>query len=221
LLQHVLLTDVQIVDRPVSAEGIRDRDYEELGYEILAQGAAGPLILKRDVSGRPRYYLLFHTDRSTLPFRVGFPILVTNAVQLAQQQAGLTDARGQSTGLLAPRTLKPDTTYTVTGPDGKTVEAKTNAEGLLSGVSAPDIGRYVIREGGREVASAGVSLLTGVESSLNSVDRLQFRESAVKAADTMLKSDKPLWPLLAGLGFALLLTEWWYFQRRPSGMPTT
>jgi hypothetical protein len=31
----------------------------------------------------------------------------------------------------------------------------------------------------------------------------------------MLKSDHPLWPALAGVGFALLLAEWWYFQRRP------
>ena len=42
LLQHVLLTDVQIADRPVSAEGVRDRDYEDVGYEILGAGADGP-----------------------------------------------------------------------------------------------------------------------------------------------------------------------------------
>jgi Ca-activated chloride channel homolog len=220
LLQHVLLTDVQIADQPVSAAEIGDRDYEELGYEILAQGRTGPLILKRDDSGRPTYYLLFHTDRSTLPFRVGFPILVNNAVQLAQQQAGLAEARGQSTGLLPSRTLKPETSYRITGPDGKTTDARSNADGLLTGVPAPALGRYTISEGGREAASIGVSMLAPAESSLASVDRLQFREVGVGAASTMLKSDRPLWPLFASLGFVLLLAEWWCFQRRPSGMPT-
>lgn len=220
LLQHVLLTDLQIAEQPVSAEGIGDRDYEELGYEILAQGRAGPLLLKRDDSGRPTYYLLFHTDRSTLPFRVGFPILVNNAVQLAQQQAGLSETRGQSTGLLPSRVLKPDTNYRITSPDGKSVDARSNAEGILAGVPAPDLGRYSISEDGREAAAIGVSLLAPGESSLAPVERLQFREVGVVAASTMLKSDRPLWPLFATLGFALLLVEWWYFQRRPSGMPT-
>ncbi|MSR56104.1 MAG: VWA domain-containing protein [Planctomycetaceae bacterium] len=219
LLQHVLLTDVQIAERPVSAAGVRDRDYEEQGYEILAQGRTGPLVLKKDASGRPSYFFLFHTDRSTLPYRVGFPILVTNAVQLAQAQAGLAEARGQSTGLLAPRTLKSETVYRVTAPDGEAVVSKTNAEGLLSGVSAAQVGRYRIEEGGREVASVGVSLLTGAESSLASVDRLQFKEIAVGASETILKSDRPLWPFFAVLGFVLLLAEWWFFQRRPGGLP--
>ncbi|MFN0051968.1 MAG: VWA domain-containing protein [Planctomycetales bacterium] len=221
LLQHVLLTDVQIAERPTVAEGVRDRDFEELGYEVLAQGRTGPLILKKDTSGRPTYYLLFHTDRSTLPYRVGFPILVTNALQLAQTQVGLAEARGQATGLLPPRVLQPDSEYTVQTPDGQSVDARTNADGLLSGVAAPAIGKYSIRRGGQEVASVGVSLLTGSESSLATVDRLQFRELAVGAADSLLKTDRPLWTLLAGIGFCLLIVEWWYFQRRPGGMPTS
>lgn len=217
LLQHVVLTDVQIADRPISAEGVGDRDYEELGYQIIAQGRTGPLILRRDVSGQPEYFLLFHTDRSTLPFRVGFPILVKNSLELAAQAAGLSEIRGQPAGLLAPRLLKPETSYRITGPDGESVTAKTKADGQLSGVAAPLLGQYVISEDGREAARVGVSLLSAPESSLAAVERLQFKELAVGVSSTMLKSDHPLWPYLAGLGFALLLAEWWFFQRPPVG----
>jgi hypothetical protein len=218
LLQHVLLTDLQIAESSTSADGVRDRDFEELGYEILIQGRTGPLLLKRDLGGRPTYNLLFHTDRSTLPFRVGFPILVNNAVQLAGLRAGLSEVRGQGTGLLPARTLKPDTTYQVTEPDGETVEARTNSDGLLTDIPARQIGRYVVREGGQEVARLGISLLTAAESSLSAVDRLQFREVSVGAATAMLKTDRPLWPVFASLGFVLLLVEWWYFQKRPGGL---
>lgn len=100
LLQHVLLTDLAIADRTVSAEGVRDRDYEELGYEILAHGRTGPLILRKQTGGRTEHLFLFHTDRSTLPYRVGFPILVSNAIQIAMQQAGLSEVRGEQTGAL-------------------------------------------------------------------------------------------------------------------------
>lgn len=221
LLQHVLLTEVQIADQPIAADDVRDRDFEELGYEVLAHGRRGPLVLRKDPGGRPQYFLLFHTDRSTLPYRVGFPILVANAVQLAMQQAGLSEARGQPTGILPPINLKPDTDYRVVGPNGQAIAERTSADGLLSGVPVPNVGRYVIHEGGREVAAVGVSLLTGSESSLDTVDRLQFPELAVGASSELLKSDKPLWPFFAALGFVLLLAEWWYYQKRPSGLPTT
>jgi hypothetical protein len=215
LLQHVLLTDVQIADRPVSAQGVRDRDYEEMGYEILAQGRTGPLILKKETGGRTEHYFLFNTDRSTLPYRVGFPILVSNAVQVAMQQAGLSEVRGEQTGVLPARHLKPDTLYDVRAPDGTKSAARAASDGLLSGVAAPSIGRYAVFDNGTEVASIGVSLLTVNETSLSTVDQLQFRELAVGKAGEMLKSDHPLWPAFAGAGFVLLLVEWWYFQRRP------
>jgi len=215
LLQHVLLTDLQIADRPVSAEGVRDRDYEDLGYEILAQGRTGPLVLRKESAGRTALYILFHTDRSTLPYRVGFPILVSNAVQIAMQQAGLSEIRGQQTGVLPPRNLKPETVYQVQAPDGSVSEAPSATDGTLSGVAAPAIGRYTIREGSTSVASIGVSLLTVSETSLATVEQLQFRELSVGVAGTMLKSDHPLWGAFAAVGFVLLLVEWWYFQRRP------
>jgi hypothetical protein len=218
LLQHVLLTDVQIADRPVSAEGVRDRDYEEMGYEILAQGRTGPLVLRRETGGRTEHYFLFHTDRSTLPYRVGFPIMVSNAVQVAMQQAGLSEVRGEQTGVLPERHLKADALYDVRAPDGTHSPARAASDGVLSGVAAPAIGRYAIFEGSREVASIGVSLLTVNETALSTVDQLQFRELAVGKAGEMLKSDHPLWPALAGVGFALLLVEWWYFQRRPGAL---
>jgi Ca-activated chloride channel family protein len=217
LLQHVLLTDVQIADRPLSAEGVRDRDYEELGYEILAQGRTGPLILRKETGSRIAHYFLFHTDRSTLPYRVGFPILISNAVQIAMQKAGLSEVRGEQTGVLPPRNVKSDTMYSIAAPDGSMTEARSSGEGVLSGVAAPAIGRYTVREGSTDVASVGVSLLTVTETALATVDQLQFRELSVGAAGEMLKSDHPLWPELATIGFVLLLVEWWYFQRRPGG----
>jgi hypothetical protein len=218
LLQHVLLTDVQIADRPVSGEGVRDRDFEELGYEILAHGRTGPLLLRKETGGRIEHYFLFHTDRSTLPYRVGFPILVSNAVLIAMQKAGLSEVRGEQTGVLPPRNLKPDTIYRIEAPDGSVSEVRSSGDGVLAGVAAPAIGRYTIRDGGTTVASIGASLLTYSETSLATVDQLQFRELSVGAAGEMLRTDHPLWPDLAAIGFLLLLVEWWYFQRKPGGM---
>ncbi len=218
LLQHVQLFDVQIADNPLSQPDVGERDYELAGYEILAQGRTGPLILEKPGDGKLDYFLLFHTDRSSLPYRVGFPILISNAVQIALQSSALSESRGLPTGVLPPLRGEPESSYHITGP--QTSESMVSDKlGVLSGVPAPVVGRYTVTHGGTTVGSFGVSLLSASETTLASVEKLQFPEVAVSAEAPMVKSDTPLWSWLALAGLVLLLVEWWYFQRRPSGVP--
>ncbi len=77
---------------------------------MLASSRTGPLLLERRVGTRLEYYLLFHVDRSTLPFRVGFPILAANLLEIVRLQAGLSEVRGSRSGVLPPPQLKPRTT---------------------------------------------------------------------------------------------------------------
>lgn len=217
LLQHVLLSDVQIVDEPKYATGASDGDLEEQGFEVLAFGRTGPLILQRRLGQKLEYNLLFHSDHSTLVYRVGFPIMVANAVEAAMMQAQLSEIRGAPTGTLPPTNLAAGTQFRVSGPGGVDETVQTSETGVLAGVAAPAVGRYVVYDGGRAVANLGVSLLSAGETSLRVVDRLDFSEVSVAAADTPLKSDKPLWTWFAVIAFGALLVEWWYFQRRPGG----
>ena len=80
------------MDQPVSAATAKDDAFANLGYEILAQSLRGPLIVERTDGDALLIALLFHTDRSTLPYRVGFPIFVSNVVQAALKQSGLAEA---------------------------------------------------------------------------------------------------------------------------------
>ena len=114
--------------------------------------------------------------------------------------------------------LQPETDYTVTGPHGFTQSAKSDANGFLSGIEAPFVGAYEVT-GGPEPVKVGVSLVASRESSLESVEKLNFPEVSVSASETIVKSDQPLWGWLALAGLALLAIEWWYFQKRPSGVP--
>jgi len=217
LLRHVQLADVQMSDNPISTDGIEDRDYEQQAYEILAYAAKGPLILHKDRDGRQAFWLLFHTNRSTLPYRVGFPILVSNLVQIAMQQAGLSEVRSQSTGVLPTRTADPATTYTIVSPDGLRQEITTSNDGQLGGISAPRVGKYEIQRGLSTVTRTSASLLQADETSLQFVDTIQFREVSVAASETRQATDKPLWTEFAIAGMLFLALEWWYFQRRPGG----
>ncbi len=41
------------------------------------------------------------------------------------------------------------------------------------------------------------------------------------ATNDRIDADRPLWPSFALAGLGVLLVEWWYFQRRPGGWPST
>ncbi|HEX6985774.1 MAG TPA: BatA and WFA domain-containing protein [Planctomycetaceae bacterium] len=215
LLQHVQLAEVQTSDEPQTAEGVRNEDFEERGYEVLAFGRSGPLLLKKSTPKRIEYFFLFHTDRSTLPYRIGFPILVSNLVQETLRGADLLEVRAGRTGVLDPIPVEPNAEYAVTNPAGETVSVRAGEAGQLSGVPAPAVGRYVVKRGGRTVATVGASLTSPPETGMAVVETLQFKEVEVAADEGQLPSDKPLWRYFAFAGFGLLLAEWWLFQRRP------
>ena len=219
LLQHVQLLDVQIADQPKLTKGVGERDFELAGYEILALSRTGPLILERSSDGGMDIQFLFHPDRSSLVFRVGFPILVQNATQIALTRAALTEARGLHAGTLPTRKLQPETEYTITGPYGFSETSKSDKDGYLLGLGVPFVGIYEIA-GDSETQRVGVSLLASRESSLESISALKFPENVkVDAAETTVKSDEPLWGWFAFAGLFLLILEWWYFQKKPSGIP--
>jgi len=91
---------------------------------------------------------------------------------------------------------------------------------LVSGVAALHVGSYFISGEGANSDEISVGLLNPLESSLVSVDEIQFSEVPITAASSQIDSDKPLWNEFALIAFVLLLGEWWYFQRRPAGVPT-
>jgi len=215
LLMHVNMNEVQITDQPTSAPGVTEKDFEKLGYEVLAHGKTGPLILVRDREGFLDYYLLFHPDRSTLPYRVGFPVLVNNLIEVALERAGLSEIRGSSTGSLPLRQVEANKEYVIVGPDGSRETAQSGGDGLLSGIAAEKVGRYRIEQGGTQVASVGISLIQPLETSMKSVEDLEFPEVTVESSVDLLKSDTPIWHWLVLFGFAMLIVEWWYFHRRP------
>jgi hypothetical protein len=218
LLQHVKLRQVQIAEKARYLEGADEAKLEDRGYEVLIHGANGPLLLQKRQGLRTEYFFLFHTDRSTLPYRLAFPILVSNATQAALKQAALSEVSAVPTGVLPAINVDPERSYTVYRPDGDVQTIQSTASGMLSGVSADVVGEYRIEEGGDHVTTMGTGILNSLETSLRSVEEFSFSDLTVEAEETeLIQGDRRFWRILAFLAFGFLLLEWWYFQREKSG----
>tara|TARA_R110002111_G_scaffold153375_1_gene220177 strand:- start:138183 stop:140066 length:1884 start_codon:yes stop_codon:yes gene_type:complete len=220
LLRHVELNDVQITEQPVWAENAGVENLEGLGYEVLVHGRLGPLLLQKRNSGELEFFFLFNTDHSTMPYRVGFPIMVSNLIQLTLQEAGIAEVQASATPVLPAVEYVPEKKYQIKTPDGQQLSTESNKNGLVSGIAALHVGKYLITGEGADSAEICVSLLNPQETSLVSIDEIQFSEVPVTASQTQIDSDKPLWVEFAFIAFVLLLVEWWYFQRRPAGIPS-
>jgi hypothetical protein len=220
LLQHVQLRDVQVMDNPKLVENVTNADVEALGYEYLAHGAGGPLILQKRDGSRLTIAMLFHTDHSTLPYRIGFPVMVSNLANIALQQAELAEISAPATGSLPRLFVQAGEKYRITSPSGEHFEQTADARGALAGIPSSEAGLYEVRQGGKLVAKVGASLLNQVETSLAGVDEIHLNEVAVAADTNVVKADKPWWLPLVFAAFGLLLIEWWVFQKRPSGLMT-
>jgi Ca-activated chloride channel family protein len=216
LLQHASLDDVVLMDTPHRASDATEASFRDLGYEILADGVQGPVILEKRDGDMLRVILLFQPERSTLPYRVGFPVLVSNLVQIALKQAQLAEVAAAPTGVLPPLTLTADRTVQVEGPANFRATARTDARGLLTGIPAPRAGEYSIT-GDAGSVRAGVSVLSPAETALTAVDQIEFNEQLkVTAATGALRSDRSLWWGLSAIALGVLVVEWWWFNRRPA-----
>lgn len=218
LLQHVSFDEVIFMENPAIVAGKNETAVANLGYDILVHGPGGPLALLRDESatnGGMGLHLLFHPDRSTLPFRVAFPIFVSNLVAQAQRLAGLSEAASVPTGVLPPQRFAAGEKVTVNGPGNVKRTEQADARGVLSGIPAPRVGEYQLAAGAAK-QRVGASLISFSETSLAAVDGVEFADRISVATETAApKADRSLWWILAALGYAVLLLEWWWFQRRP------
>ena len=221
LLRYVELKDLTILEGPVSnskESAVSEKDIANLGYETLIFAKKAPLLLKSAWGEYTQYNLLFHPDHSTLPYRIAFPILIKNLVEIARRKAGLADLAADHTGVLPDLTLMPNTEYKITGTDGTTDrKEKTDKDGTLAGIAAFYSGKYAITANGKTVYEMGVSLLNRDESSLKGVKEISFNELAVTAEEHKAKTAKSLWKYLALLALIVLFIEWWFFNKRPGG----
>ncbi|RLS53001.1 MAG: VWA domain-containing protein [Planctomycetota bacterium] len=218
LLQHVQMLDVDFIDSPQLMKDVTESNLERLGYMTLCHGTQGPLILERRAGPRLTMHWLFQLDRTTLPYRLAFPIMATNLVNLALNQAELSEAKGPATGILPPVKLDRSAEYLVTNPQGVHQTAQSDKDGWITGIPARRVGPFEFRQGGVLVREMGVSLLNARESSLSGVDTLVAKEAEVSANEMKSSMDRPLWTLLAGGALIVLMVEWWFYQRRPGSV---
>ena len=218
ILQHTSLDDVLLTQTVRFQNDAKPVDIEKKAYEILSYGEQAPVILKKNLGNKTAYHFLFHYNASTLPYKIAFPIMITNTVNKALADAGLSEKSGNQTGFFPEIFLEPDTEYTVKNPVGDSEKILSSERGLISGISTVQSGIYEIHKENEKIQSVGVSLLSPVETSLNKLNSVKFNEISVTVSEEEAKTDKSLWGMISLIAFIFLIIEWWYYQKKPGAL---
>lgn len=219
VLDHVVFDDVVFQQSPESQAGLEEGTLGDMGYEILVHGPKGPILLSRRESENVRFHWLVQLDRSTFPYRVGFPVFISNMVQFTMRETRMAEIESHATGILRGVTLDAGKTYRMSGPNGVTQETLADANGRIVGVSAPFAGLYQFREMpglGGSALELGASVLNRAETRLQRADTVEFNDALkVTIAGEPIRTDRALWWPITALALAILVLEWWLFQARP------
>ena len=214
LLRHTQLGEISIMEGTAFKKEKSEKDLEKMDYQTIIFGPKGPLLLKKEWADQIAYNLLFYISKSTLPFRIAFPIMIKNLIEQVQKKAGLSDQTAARTGILPSLILQPKTHYSITTPTGEIISDKTSKNGRLPAISAPITGMYAVLQDTKKVTETGVSLLDKEESLLAGTDKIKFNELSVSAADKSAIAPHSLWKYLAILALIILCLEWWFFNKR-------
>jgi Ca-activated chloride channel family protein len=174
-----------------------------------------PLILAGDLGRQRIVWVGFDLLESNWPLRISFPIFIANAVDWLNpanaQNSQLVIKPGDAFRLALAH---PEKTAQVTTPDGtqKTITLSSEANEFVFGDTLKQ-GVYRVHVGTNDTAFCA-DLLDPAESNIYPRDSLQLGRYTKVAATTLQRTNMELWRTIAGVALAVLMFEWWYYNRR-------
>jgi len=182
---------------------------------VLAESRSHPLLALYSSQGRECLVQTFDFFNSNLPYRVAFPVFVSNVLGWAgKHKAGggkVAYRAGELINIAAPREAA---RLTMTGPDGKSWRLEPDPNGLVTFDKTFATGFYVA-EGGK-IGEYGVSLLSPAESDIAPQKSFQMGGASVTATSggAIRKTNREVWPWFVAAALALLILEWIIYHRR-------
>lgn len=218
LMPHVRLQNVTL-------PGARGLTMTAAATPLLTD-AGGETLMVSQVAGEDRTVVLTaNLDDGDLPLRIAFPVLMTNAVNWFLARSGeiepslrtgrLTHValpkRTEQEPISAPEDTTPEEAWTWTGPDGD-VHVTTTDEGTALIGPVERVGLVTLQRSGETIKTTAVNLCDASESDLRRRGELDSAEP-----DRRQAGYRSIWFYLTCLALALVVGEWFLYQRRIVG----
>lgn len=211
---HETLRFVDLTDLAVA----RARKVESDGtLRTIVESDQGPLMLAGERLGGRVLVFTFDPLQSDLPLKVAFPVLLLNTVGWLTGGQGTSDVGGlMATGAMFTLPVTGESpVVTVEKPSGMKVRGSV-AGGLLRFGGVDQVGVYEVKTPGERVSFAA-NLASRRESRIAPMRDLGLGREAVVQTSTAAAGRREIWRELAYAAIAILMIEWFVWNRRKSG----
>jgi len=216
LMLFVDLSDVRFAEaRPLSPPP---------GSTILMDANAGPIAAIAPRDGFEDVVLgLFIVNTSSAevhtdwPLRYSFPVFMNNLMnQLGTRNRWQHHSKIQPGDTVTLRTENNETNVKVISPAGVTTNVARSSLGVFSFAGTHEVGVYEVRDvnSNHRLLRFPVNLFNRVESNILPADQFEIGYSTVRGNRVLRVSRYETWKYLLFAVLALLLLEWYVFNRR-------
>jgi len=151
------------------------------------------------------------------PTRQSFPVFIRNLFDYyGGNQVGTSGENVQPGMPVALESTGPDLNLCIVSPSGGKTNLKTGKMGKLSFAETAELGVYQVQTGGKTTHRFTVNLFDARESDIrpNSSPSIKVGDVEVKGETAWKSSRKEIWKTVVLIGLAVLLVEWYIYNRR-------
>ncbi len=194
---------------------------------VLAEGQDGPLIIEAADITRSAIITTFDPVQSNWVFQAGYPLFLVKAVEYLSRGGTGDDALAVRPGSTLTQRLPQDARdISMTMPDNARVPLVQSDAGDVNFGPVAAVGMYALAwqgtpgpqdstDGTTSRRTVAANLADPAESDLASADTIALASKIVQAQG----QDQPLgarrlWPWLVLVALAVLMIEWWVYNRR-------
>lgn len=225
---HPVLRAVNL-DGVLIAEMPRVSVPETSATQVLAESEAGPALLELSTADVRALIVPFDSTRSTWPLDLSWPVFNAAAIRYLGLEVAADESGSRVIHpgeVLVDRLPAGSSSVMLEDPAGERFDLQPAADGRVVFGPVRKVGVYTIRWSGQttgadQAAGSGgtrayaVSLLNPEESNIPARDSLQLAATTVKATESgTTRAAQRLWPYLLLFALAVLLFEWWVYNRK-------
>jgi hypothetical protein len=183
--------------------------------QVLLEGSNWPAVMNYRGSGTQLVYVSFDPMDSNWPYLRSFPFFVFNTVEYLGRSGSQFTSSVKLVGDSISELVQLGDVVQIIDPEGVSHPVSVDSNGVavwgpvrLAGVHTMEIGDS------KEVAYAINA--SSLESEVASVETVTFGTKKVQSAKSDGASYIQLWPWALGAVLAVLLAEWWVYQKKVS-----
>jgi hypothetical protein len=183
--------------------------------EVLAEGTAGPLLARFVHDGRQFVWVGFAVEQSNWVFKPSFSVFCFNAVRYlggAAESAGSAPLRPGEPALL--RMPAGGAAVTVIDPGNERHDVAPDQTGAAYFGGTSHVGLYRVEPAASGFDRFAVNLNSPQESDLRPHAGLTIGAQAVAQGSAINTSTPEVWRWFVGAALAMLLIEWYIYNRR-------